>query len=645
FVKTFYNQSQLVVFNDIQLITETPNGCKDTAVQRVEVNPFVEADFVSDSVGCSPLRVDFREFSIGAQTYEWRFGDGGFSPQNNPRHFYINSGQSDTTFTATLKVTSARGCVDSLEKDITVFPKPTADFLTNLNNGCQPLPVDFTNQSQLADSCVWIFGDGNRTSSCGQLITHTYTNELSIVPLSYEAELIVYTNQGCSDTLSRNITVNPQVIADFSADTVGCSPLESTFRAQSFGASNFFWDFGDGRQATGLVATNNYSNTGSVDSTYRAQLIAQSIYQCNDTAYQNILVRPTPIPDFVANPTFQVYPNATVNLTNTTNAGNWDFDWDFDDSITSTLREPGTHTYNTWGQYWIKLVASTPFCSDSVRKLVEIDVPVPVADFRDSASGCEPLEVNFENESQYGASYEWDFGDGNTSNVENPRHVYYEAGTYDVRLRVQGYAPNKEDTETKVSYIHVFKSPQAGFLPNKETVYIPDDPLVLSNISKDADFYEWNFGDGNTSTKQSPVHYYQEEGEFDIYLVASSNNGCRDTFYLPTKIIGELDGRIEVPNAFTPNPNGGNGGVFDRGNNPARLNDVFYAKVRGAAKYELNIFNKWGELLFVSKDVNIGWDGYYKDELCQQDVYVWKIKAEFIDGKTVVKVGDLMLLR
>jgi gliding motility-associated-like protein len=181
-------------------------------------------------------------------------------------------------------------------------------------------------------------------------------------------------------------------------------------------------------------------------------------------------------------------------------------------------------------------------------------------------------------------------------------------------------------------------------LANKETVYIPDDPLVLTNISTDADTYEWNFGDGNSSTDRSPVHYYREEGEFDIYLVARSNNGCIDTFNLPTTIIGELDGRIELPNAFTPNPNGGNGGIIDQ-NNPARLNDVFYAKIRGAAKYELNIFNKWGELLFVSKDVNIGWDGYYKGELCQQDVYVLKIKAEFIDGKTVVKVGDLMLLR
>lgn len=644
FTKTYYNQSQLVVFNDIQLITETPNGCKDTSVQTIEVNPYIEANFVSDSMGCSPFRVDFRESSIGAQTYEWRFGDGSFSPQNNPRHFYINSGQSDTTFTAKLKVTSSRGCADSLEKLITVYPKPTADFLTNLNNGCQPLPIDFTNQSQLADSCVWDFGDGNQTSTCGQQVSHTYRNELSIVPITYNPSLIVYTNQACSDTLSRSITVNPQVIADFTADTMGCSPLESTFRTQSFGATNFFWDFGDGRQSTGLVTVNNYFNTGSVDSIYTARLIAQSIYQCNDTAYQDILVRPTPIPDFTATPTFQVFPNATVNLSNTTNAGNWNFLWNFDDSITSTLREPGTHTYNTWGQYWIQLKASSPFCADSTQKLVEIDVPIPIADFSDSASGCEPLEVNFENESQYGASYEWDFGDGNTSNVENPQHVYYEAGVYDVRLRVQGFAPNKEDIELKQQYIQVYKSPRAGFLANKETVYIPNDPLVLTNISTDADSYEWNFGDGNSSTDRSPVHYYQEEGEFDIYLVAQSMNGCVDTFFLPTKIVGELDGRIEVPNAFTPNPNGGNGGIIDR-NNPARLNDVFYAKIRGAAKYELNIFNKWGELLFVSKDPNVGWDGYYKEELCQQDVYVWKIKAEFIDGQTVVKVGDLMLLR
>ena len=97
-----------------------------------------------------------------------------------------------------------------------------------------------------------------------------------------------------------------------------------------------------------------------------------------------------------------------------------------------------------------------------------------------------------------------------------------------------------------------------------------------------------------------------------------------------------------MPNAFSPNPTGGNGGAF--GANDMN-NDVFHPVIRGIDKYELQIFSRWGELLFVSKDVNIGWDGYYKGKLCLQDVYVWKINGTTLDGKKINKTGDVLLLK
>ncbi|MEQ8909762.1 MAG: PKD domain-containing protein [Vicingaceae bacterium] len=644
---TYTNTTSFLPVNfNSRLIVLTNQGCRDTATQNIRVNPQIIADFNSDTAGCSPLRIDFQDASTGVDTYEWTFGDGGGSPQRSPGHFFINSGQQDTIFNTKLKVTSAYGCVDSSLQDITIFPKPVADFVIDVNDGCQPLEVNFTNQSVLDDSCSWIYGDGAMSNDCSPLTQHTYTNTLSLVPVNYQAQLVVVTNQGCADSLSRNIRVKPQVTAEFTADTIGCSPLDVTFRSQSFGAANFFWDFGNGRQGNGMITTNQYTNTGSIDSIYTVELVAQSLYQCDDTARQDITVHPTPIPDFEATPVFQVFPDATVNLTNNTNAGNWDFFWDFKDGDTSILRDPISHTYGTWGQYLINLRASSQFCSDDIEKLIEIDVPVPIADFGDSASGCEPLEVQFSNLSEYGNQFFWDFGDGRgSSTAENPSYTYFQEGDYTVTLRVLGFDGNKEDTEVKQNYIQVFNSPRAQFFANKETVYIPNDPLVLSNTSVDGDNFEWDFGDGNTSTERSPIHYYQEEGFFDIRLIANTAFGCSDTFFLPTAIEAELEGRIEVPNAFTPNPNGGSGGAVNPLASGANLNDIFYAKIQGAVKYELNIFNKWGELLFVSNDINVGWDGYYRDKLCQQDVYVWKIKAEFADGESVVKVGDLMLLR
>ena len=630
-------QSELVVFTD--------NGCKDTLRQTIRVNPEVNADFDADSVGCSPLEVRFQNLSQGAQTFEWDFGDGGGTPLQNPRHFFINAGQQDTTFDTKLKVTSSFGCTDSLVLPITVFPKPVADYTINTSDGCQPLPVDFTNNSSLADSCRWDFGDQNSSSSCAPQLNHTYNNTLSLVPIDFRPELRVFTNQGCSDTLNRTISVRPQVIADFDFDSIGCSPLDVTFRSQSFGAIDYSWDFGDGTFGNGMVTSHTFTNTSSVDATFQVQLIAGSLFNCNDTSIKEVTVRPTPIPDFTPSPLVQMFPNSTVAVNNQTNPGNWTYLWDYDDSTTSTLSNPPPHTYDRWGQYFIKLVAASPFCSDSITKLVTIEVPEPVADFGDSAIGCQPLEVDFINKSLYGRRFEWDFGDGNTANTENPSHRYFDAGEYTVSLKVTGFEAGLEDTEVKVQYIKVLKTPRADFITNKDQVFVPNDPMVFSNRSTDADQYLWNFGDGDTSIERSPVHFYQDPGEYQVFLIATSDAGCADTAFLPNSVLAEFEGRIEVPNAFTPNPNGPNGGVVSLNPAQGEINDVFYAKVTGAVNYELNIFNKWGELLFISKDMNIGWDGYYRGELSQQDVYVWKVKVEFADGSSATKVGDLLLLR
>jgi len=644
--RTYTNALSSVPINRTAVLRVfTSNGCSDTINQNIRVNPQIIADFDSDTAGCHPLRIRFNDRSTGAANFQWTFGDGAANINQSPQHSFQNFGLADTVFTTQLKVTSNFGCTDSIQRMITVFPKPIADYSLDTNEGCQPLRVQFNNQSQISDSCVWIYGDGNRISSCLNNI-HTYFNTLSIVPINLNAELRVFTVNGCSDTLRRNINVKPQVIADFVSDTLGCSPLNVDFRSQSFGAIDYRWDFGNGRIGSGIVTNNRYTNTGTIDSVYTASLVAQSVFDCSDTTSQNIRVRPTPVPNFTATPVFQVFPNSTVSVQNQSNDGNWTYQWDFDDSTTSILRDPAPHIYSTWGQYNIQLIASSAFCSDSISRLVEIDIPVPVAEFSDSASGCQPLEVRFRNESMYGDQYEWDFGDGRTSNAENPTHIYFDEGTYSVSLRVIGEAPKrKEDQITKLNYIRVYKSPVANFVYSKDEVFVPNDPLVFSNRSADADQYLWSFGDGSVSNEESPTYQYTVPGEYQVVLIASTIDGCSDTAVSPTNVIAQLEGRIQIPNAFTPSPNGPNGGRVNLNPGLGEINDVFYAKVSGTVNYELNIFNKWGELIFISKDINVGWDGYYRGELSKQDVYVWKVRAEFADGTSIVKAGELLLLR
>ncbi|NMD00635.1 MAG: hypothetical protein GYA62_13075, partial [Bacteroidales bacterium] len=123
---------------------------------------------------------------------------------------------------------------------------------------------------------------------------------------------------------------------------------------------------------------------------------------------------------------------------------------------------------------------------------------------------------------------------------------------------------------------------------------------------------------------------------------ANNTYQCPDTFTIFRAVVAKSAGKIEFPSAFTPNPNGPNGGKY----NPNDLNnDVFHPIFVGVDQYQLSIFNRWGELIFESTDPNIGWDGYYRNELCKQDVYVWKVKGKFINGQSFLKAGDVTLLR
>ncbi|PLX04710.1 MAG: hypothetical protein C0594_08905 [Marinilabiliales bacterium] len=138
------------------------------------------------------------------------------------------------------------------------------------------------------------------------------------------------------------------------------------------------------------------------------------------------------------------------------------------------------------------------------------------------------------------------------------------------------------------------------------------------------------------------MHLYTEEGLYDIWLWVWTDEGCRDSVLVEKAVDVRKSGDLVFPNAFTPDPSGSNDGSYEAGD---YTNNVFYPANKGIEEYHLQIFNRWGELIFESFDINIGWNGYYRDELCKQDVYVWKVKGKYINGQTFIKAGDVTLVR
>ncbi|OFX89357.1 MAG: hypothetical protein A2W99_13755 [Bacteroidetes bacterium GWF2_33_16] len=305
---------------------------------------------------------------------------------------------------------------------------------------------------------------------------------------------------------------------------------------------------------------------------------------------------------------------------------------DADNSVTNvTNLGAGLNTFR-----WSLLING---CTSYDDVSVTYDVP-PISSFVvTSSAGCPPLTVYFINNSLDEFGFLWEFGDGSTSTDVTVQHTYNEPGDYKATLIVYG---DDGEEVSKDTIITVYKQPDASFMVVNREVYIPDENAIFINTSKDASIYKWNFGDSITSTEKDPKHKYTSEGVYDILIEAWSENGCYDSYLLEDGVEVFDIGFIQFPNAFTPNSNGPSGGVYDVND---FSNDVFYPIGEGIAEYHLEIFNKWGVFLFESKDVTIGWDGYYDNKLVNEGVYVWKVTGKLNNGRQFKKVGTVLIIR
>ncbi len=198
------------------------------------------------------------------------------------------------------------------------------------------------------------------------------------------------------------------------------------------------------------------------------------------------------------------------------------------------------------------------FCEEIATQTVRINPTTPVVDFEiDEALGCPPHVVNFTNLTQFAEDdmYLWDFGDGFTSTDINPAHSYVEPGFYTVSLTA-GNILGDDATESKQLAIEVYERPIASFDPRPREVFLPSPPVTMVNFSRGADTYFWDFGDGTTSEEIEPQHTFENEGDFNITLTATSEEGCSDQITIETAVTVVVGGQIRAPNAFTPNPDG-----------------------------------------------------------------------------------------
>ncbi len=532
----------------VKLVVTDQNGCRDSVTKASYIrlrHPVANFGY-NNSIVCpnEPVGVTFNDISVPDTTliaWLWDFGDGSTSTAQHPSHSYAGAG----TYTVTLTVTNILGCTDTESKVnvISVRVPPAPAFAMSDSANCTPLTIAFTDVTVPGDGALvgWNWSFGNGDSSLAQHPAYTWN-----VPGLYTVNLTTTDANGCVANTSKVVRARQIPVANFfSPDTLGCSPrtVRFTNTSTSSASLNYWkWYFGDGDSA---VMVSNPVHVYDTDGEYDVTLIVGDIFGCRDTFTRNEYIRLShPVAGFTVDQSL-VCPGIPVGVTFTdtsipdTTITTWR--WNFGDGTISNLQNP-SHSYASAGMYSIQLIVTNILgCRDTLTTANSITVLAPpVASFTVSdPADCIPHAVTFTDGSSPGASplvaWNWNFGNGATSLVQNPTYTYTASGAYTVSLTTTD--ANGCATTTSQS-VTAYQLPVANFTAS-DTVGCAPRAITFSDLSTGTaaiNAWLWNFGDGNTSTLRNPTHTFVADGVYTVTLTVTDLNGCTHTLVKPSYI-------------------------------------------------------------------------------------------------------------
>jgi gliding motility-associated-like protein len=612
--------------------------------------------------------------------------------------FNNNSTQAEVTYK--FKGT-AFGCTGP-ESDVVVKvnPVPKISGLPTSMNVCNGgmLNIPLTNFTNVpGSSFVWTIeaspevtgaSGGSSASAINQVLSNVTE---SIGTVQYSIKPIGTGSTACEGTeVPVFVTVAPLVSGRVvSEDVAICKPANQFIELELKGQAPFTLVFNDGIADQNLTRVPNTfvkQYKPEVTTTYMLKSVKDA-YGCTfnaldpantfDNAVTITLYDQVKggiealVPEFVAG-------NATVTFTNTSTPLDdnvFDYEWDFD-VASDVVSNPSSATtddrtidvdYSKPGIHEITLTITNKAadadgveCVTTINKIINIPVPPLVPAFTVTPrAACYPTTLEVVNTTPGADTFVWEIynesGIYATSNLANPTFEISEPGVYDVVLTASLSLTGQEAAPLEVKGIEVYDRPVAIFDARPSTLFVPDTEVQTFNKSEGANFYDWNFDDGRVTSEFEPTHLYLLEGKYTITLVAGNDHGNKDIdgdgvldgnvicYDTATRVINAREGGLtKIPNAFTPNPGGPSGGVAGSGT----FNDVFLPITKGVVEFKMQIFDRWGTLVFESNDKNIGWDGYDRNgRLMPAGVYVYKLTLRLADDQRTTQVGDITLIR
>ena len=482
-------------------------------------------------------------------------------------------------------------------------------------------------------------------SECGELGTLRFSNLNE-----NESYSISYNNQGFNDYISDNngvinienlpTGVYDQIIVSLNGcqvehiaslellepespdlslanDTVICEGESITLIANATNGSTITWDNNiiDGQSFLPSVGTNTYTATATLNG-------------CSVS--EQIIVEALPAPEVDAGSDLSLCAGSEVTLT-AANPSGATIQWS-NGVIDGVPFIPGI------GNNTYTVTASSDLCSSADEVTVFVEEAISFEINQQGELGCidEDVEFTYTLTSGNVDNCFWEFGNGITSNdCSGQWQSFSNQGCVDVTLTLSNSA-GCTTSVTQNNTICIYNYPEANFILDNYEITEENPSIQTTNLSEGGTNYYWEFGDGvGTSTAVSPSYEYTNlnDGNLFVDLFVYNQAGCVDSMRQRIQVVADVI--YYVPNAFTPDGN--------------QFNDVFqpvFTSGFDPFEYELQIYNRWGELIFVSKNSDIGWDGTYQNYDAQEGTYIWKInfKEAFTDKRYSIN-GHVTLIR
>lgn len=558
------------------------------------------------------LNVQFLNNSYGGTNYLWDFGDptttSDVSTAFAPSYNYPDTGK----YTAMLVVNPGWPCTDTAYIEINLYNEINAtithtDSMCLLNN-----QYDFsaTSDGLPGTQYAWNFGtNSNPVNATGANASTHFTSE------GQHQVILTTTYSVCEAKDTAMVYVIPQPVADFSMPSnYECDGLEVSFINNTQNASNHLWSFGVGGATSTEQSPTFVFPAGG---TYTVNYYASSSPQCIDSMQVTIHVNEKLELSFTQSPdqcisdnlfdfegTVSGPPNSVFHYTFSSGTGNPTIQGT--DALGVTFNTPGAHTVTLTGQF--------DNCVETYTSQVFVYAEPTIGFSMQDGLQCAPFLAQFTNYSTADSEmfFEWDFGDGSTSNEVHPDHLYTEPGQFPVTLSVIT-AEGCVDTLylTQADLIDINPKPVADFSVDRTEADICNSVINFTNHSQGAVNYYYHFDDGyNYSFEESPSQKFYFSGDRYVYMIATSDKGCTDTAY--QKIYIEPFS-VFIPNSFTPDSD--------------EFNQHFEAKMwLEPFEWELRIYNRWGTMIFESFDYKAIWDGTYTGEKVPSGMYNYTLK-------------------